>query len=146
MNNLDTEIINLKNEILALKTSSQIVANQLRTTTVVQPIEFTLTDDFGTLTSTQYAEIIVTPETSEVPLRSCCVDISDLEDRMLYLEGGIQNNGTFKYAFNLQVTENATDISRYQQGQIVKITYNVVFISTSNLTTSVNFIDKDFNV
>ena len=146
MNNLDTEIINLKNEILALKTSSQIVANQLRTTTVVQPIEFTLTDDFGTLTSTQYAEIIVTPETSAVPLISFCVDISDLEDRKLYLEGGIQENGTFKYAFNLQDTENATDISRYQQGQTVKITYNVVFISTSNLTTSVNFIDKDFNV
>ncbi len=123
--NFVNEINALNREIKALKINAQKMASLLKTTSVVVPVEFTLSG--SPLRSSQTAIITLTPYGDSIPLISNTIDILDLDQRSFWYVGGRQPDGTFKYEFYISGSNNSSDYSGKE------INYNLVFISTSQI-------------
>lgn len=123
--NFVNEINALNREIKALKINAQKMASLLKTTSVVVPVEFTLSG--SPLRSSQTAIITLTPYGGSIPLISNTIDILDLDQRSFWYVGGRQPDGTFKYEFYISGSNNSSDYSGKE------INYNLVFISTSQI-------------
>lgn len=128
-NIFDGEIKALDKEIKALKSFKQKVAQQIRTTKIIVPVELIVGSGFY---STKYAKITLSPYNNTIPLVSHTIDIQSLNGRQLWYVGGRQSNGDFVYEFYL-TSKNDTD----RQGD--KLDYNLVFISTSQMDVQVEY-------
>lgn len=132
----DIEMANLKNEILALKSWSIKNAQQLRTTSIVVPVTFTLGSHLGVLRATQSAWITITPISGTMPIISATIDITDTEDRNFFYEGELQQDGTFIYEFFVNKTSNPSDAVG------TTLNYNLVFTSTSQMSYDLEYQDE----
>lgn len=135
---LDRQVNDLKQEIRALKSWSQKLAQQLRTIEYIVPVEFTLVRQSGgglSLHASQSAIVTITTDDGKVPLIGYYIDKTDNERRRFFYQGGYFGNNEFKYELYIQSTDNPND----DVG--TKLNYNLVFVSTNLLNISVEYRD-----